>query len=265
MKHSDKKRIARIVEDAIRQYDEEDSNGSDKPMIGGWRILSSRFAYFVLAHWRKVAYSFLILILLGFSMSMFGIYHILFTILLTVCIGAFVVWIKSKDKVYIIEILANKDTQDSFKVYSMSRHLFNQFERNGDGNPINTLQGQAYVVEFFDRVNMKMTMSYRHYDLAFWYMKNAFPDMKEKAIDLSNKYEVAKLMKSYEVHEEARKRVKNVVGVIDDALFHPQKSKKYDALDSEEVLSNDKQAEDSNGSDKPIYELRDGKWVRVVE
>ncbi len=202
----------------VDQPDEEGQTTSKK-LVGFWRITFSHLGWYLVNNYKKILLALGLILVLYILVDLFGLYLLVFFVVSSIVLTVLIFFIRNKDKIYLIVTSAQPETKDSFEVWSMSHHRFNQYDKKGDVNPIDTAYGAAYIVEEFDRDNKILKMSYRHTNLDFWTRKKAFLDLKDKAIKVSDTLDNTTLLQEYNVHSKSRKKAQRVLEIIQKALL----------------------------------------------
>ena len=200
------------------------SETENKKLVGFFRITLSHAGWWLVHNYKKLFLALFLILLLYLLFDLFGIWLIVFFVAISIFVTALLFIVRQKDRVYVIEVKASPSSQDSFNVWSMSHHRFNEYKKEGNVNPIDTGSGLAYIVEEIDRKLKTMKMSYRHTNLDFWIRKQAFLDLKEKAISIGDTLDKTTLLKDYDVHVQSRNKANRVLAVINEALFPDKKS-----------------------------------------
>ena len=195
-----------------------------KQLVGFFRITLSHAGWWLVHNYKKLFLAFFLIIVVWALYDLFGAWLLVFFVITSIVITAVLFFVRQKDRVFVIEVNSELESKDNFKVWSMSHHRFNEYDKQGDVNPIDTEEGLAYIVEELDRNEKKMRMSYRHTVLDFWTRKNAFMDLREKTIKLGDTLDKTTLLKDYDVHTLSRKKVNRALTVINEALFPEEKS-----------------------------------------
>ena len=212
-------------EENLQGLDADPPNVPEKRQLAGFfRITLSHAGWWLVHNYKKLFLAFFLIIIIWSLYDLFGLWLLVFFVITSIVITAVLFFVRQKDRVYIIEVNSNPESKDNFKVWSMSQHRFNQYDKQGNVNPIDTSDGIAYIVEELDRNEKKMRMSYRHTTLDFWARKDAFLDLREKAIKLGDTLDKTTLLKDYDVHTQSRKKVHRALTVVNEALFPDKKN-----------------------------------------
>ena len=177
-----------------------------------------------------IVISIICLAILWLAFKVFGVWSIVGLFVFGGMTYFYTTYALSPPSVFLIDDVHFDDSPDEFHIYRVPVERWSKMKKQGSSDfPLHTSLGLAYFTEGVDLKNDTVNLAHRHYaNIDFDSRKSAFDEVKGDAISFSKIANKQALLLQYNLYRGLGDKYRELLGVLDKALFTVDEGPKDD-------------------------------------